>query len=459
VKSAVETLDATKVKLTVEVTAADLAPALKSAYAQIAKDLTVPGFRKGKVPPRIIEQRIGFPAVLDYALQTHLSEWYGQAVEQARVRPLGRAEIDVTDQPDAANRDKDLVFTAEVEIRPEIDLPDLADLTLTVPAVEVSQADVDLGIESLRERFATLLTVDRPAAEGDFVTLDLKASIGEEEVDSVAGVSYQVGAGTMLDGLDEALDGLSAGEVTTFEAPLAGGAHEGTPALVEVRIEAVKERELPAVDEEFAELASAMDSVEELREDMARRLGQVKRMQQLGQAREALVRRLAEEVEIPVPAGILGEMMRQEAGEEPDEAVKSEIEDRVSRRNRDDLLLDALAEKVDVKVSQADLVQFMLSAAQSIGADPSEFVESAQASGRMPTYIAEVARSKAIDLAMAQTRVVDEAGEPVDLVAIAAEAAPEPYDPDADIEFDDDLDSDDEIDLDDEAAADEEAGS
>jgi trigger factor len=434
VKSAVETLEPTKVKLTVEVSEQEVAAALKVAYREIAKQINVPGFRRGKVPDRIIDQRVGFSEVLDFAVNESLNQWYGQAVKDCQLHPLDRPVVDVVERPESPGQAVGLTFTATVEIRPTLDLPDLSSLKITIPTATVTDEDVENGLTSLRERFATLRGVDRPAGDNDFVSIDLRATIGDKEIDSVSGVSYQIGSQTMLDGLDEALNGLSAGETTTFEAPLAGGEHEGEQGLVEVSVQSVKERELPELDDEFAELASSFDTVAELRQDMAKRLQSIKQMGQHARAQEGLVEALLEAVEIPVPAGVRASFLEQELAQAgPDaEERKAEIEAEVDRQLRTDLLLDTLAEKMSVEVSQNDLVQYMAGEAERLQMDPSEFVERVDSAGQIPRIVSSIARRKAVIMATAQAVVVDEAGVPFDAAAAL------PQDPDADIEFDDD---------------------
>jgi trigger factor len=263
VKSAVETLDPTKVKLTVEVDYDELMPSIDHAYKHIAEQVNVPGFRKGKVPPRIIEQRVGWGAVIEHAVNDALSGFYRQAANEASLRPLGQPEVDVTEVPAKAGEGQ-LKFTAEVEVRPEIELPQLDGLDVTVESTSVTDEDIAERLDALRERFGTLVGVDRPAVDGDYIVIDLKALIGDQEVDSVSGVSYQIGSGNMLEGLDEALTGLSAGETTTFRAPLAGGEHEGQEAEVTVTAQTVKQRDLPEPDDDFAQLASEFDTLDEL---------------------------------------------------------------------------------------------------------------------------------------------------------------------------------------------------
>ena len=274
-KSAVETLDATTVRLTVEVSHEELQPSIDHAFEHIGSEMVVPGFRKGKVPPRILEQRIGRDAIIEHAVNDAVPNFYRQAVTEADLRPLGQPEIDVTTVPGSDDPAGGLVFTARVEVRPKIDLPDLDTIELTVDEIEVTDDDVAERLDALRERFGTLVGVDRPAADGDFVVLDLRATIDDDEIDSVSGISYRVGSGDLLPGLDEALVGLSAGETTTFTAPLAGGEHAGKSAHVTVTATSVKERDLPTADDEFAELASEFDTLDELRVDLREQVAKV----------------------------------------------------------------------------------------------------------------------------------------------------------------------------------------
>ncbi|HEY0216644.1 MAG TPA: trigger factor, partial [Cellulomonas sp.] len=304
-KSAVETLDPTKVRLTVEVSYDELKPSIDHAYSHIAEQVNIPGFRKGKVPPRILDQRVGRPAVMEHAVNEGLSGFYAEAVRENKLRPLGQPEIDVTSVPGLVVGDTsgELVFTAEVEVRPEIEVPALDGLTVTVDGLDVTDEDVQGRLDSLRERFGTLVGVDRPAAEGDFAVIDLNATIDGEVVDTVSGVSYQIGSGNMLEGLDEALTDLSAGETTTFTTVLVGGEHAGEKAEVTVTATSVKQRELPEADDDFAQMASEFDTIDELLADVREQVGKTKGQNQAVQARDVLLEQLLAQVEIPVPAG------------------------------------------------------------------------------------------------------------------------------------------------------------
>lgn len=417
-KSAVETLDATTVKLTVEVSGEELKPSIDHAYKHIGSQVTVPGFRKGKVPARIIDQRVGRAAVIEHAVNDGMSGFYRQAVSEADIRPLGQPQIEVTALPALTEPDGGLEFTAQVEVRPEITLPDLSSITLTVDDIEVSEEDVDARLEALRERFGTLVGVDRPAAEGDYVVLDLVATIGEEQVDQVSGISYQIGSGNMLEGLDEALTGLSAGEDTTFETALAGGEHAGERAHVRVTATSVKVRELPAADDDFAQLASEFDTLAELREDLRTQASANRGTSQAIQARDRLLERLSEGVGVPVPQGIVeAEVHRhlESEGRLEDEEHRTEVTAQAREAVAKQILLDTLAEQLQVRVGQNELLEYLVSASRQYNMDPNTFIKTVDEQGQIPAMVAEVGRSKAVAVALRQVTVLDASGRPVDL--------------------------------------------
>ncbi|MBL8929484.1 MAG: trigger factor [Kineosporiaceae bacterium] len=415
-KSAVESLNPTRVKLTVEVPYEELAPSVDAAYKTISQQVNIPGFRKGKVPPRIIDQRIGRGAVLEEAVNHALPQFYAKAVQEVDVRPLGQPQVEVTDVP--AGTDGDLKFTVEVDVRPQIELPDLDALTVTVDDAEVTEADVDERVTSLRERFGTLLPADRAAVDGDFVTIDLTAAVDGEEIDSVKGISYQIGTGTMLEGMDEALIGLSAEETTSFDAPLAGGDRKGEIAHVTLTLQAVKERQLPELDDDFAQLASEFDTLDELREDLRSQAAQMKTFEQGVQARERLVEQLLETLDIPVPDGVIADEVHHHLegeGRLEDEEHRAEVEAEARKALRAQLLLDAIVEKEEVQVGQRELVEYLVQASQQYGMDPNEFMKAVGESGQVPAMVAEVARRKALAVVLSKAAVTDASGNAIDL--------------------------------------------
>lgn len=417
-KSAVETLDSTRVKLTVEVTFEELAPVIDHALAHIGEQIQVPGFRKGKVPGRIVEQRVGRAAVLEHAINDGMPDFYRQAIEQNDLRPLGQPEIEITKVPETTEVDDTLEFTAEVDVRPELELPKWDEITVKVDDIEVSEDAVQKRLDTLRERFGTLVGVDRPAADGDFVVIDLKGEAGGEEIDNVSGVSYQIGSGNMLEGLDEALTGLSAGETTTFEAPLAGGPQAGEVAQITVTAQSVKERDLPEADDDFAQLASEFDTLEELLADLREEAGRENVNQQAVQARDLLLDEIVAKVDVPVPPRMVEEEVYrhlENEGRLDDDEHRAEVEESAKEAFQRQILLDYVAETLDVQVGQQELIEFMVNAAGRMGTDPNEFIQTLDSQGQIPAVVGEVARNKALARALRYVNVVDESGNAVDL--------------------------------------------
>ncbi len=425
--SAVETLDATTVKITVMITEEELAPMLKHAYEHLGESISVPGFRKGKVPPKVLEQRIGRGAAIEHAVNDGIAEWYGAAIEEHTLRPLGQPEIDVVRIPGQVEGDEGLEFTATVDISPAITVPAPKSITVTIEAAAVDEADVDARLDSLRARFATLKGVDRPAADGDFVTLDLSAMLDGVEADAVQGTSYQVGSGSMLDGLDAVIVGLSAGEETSYEGPLAAGDHAGESALIRVKVTGVKERELPAADDEFAQLASEFDTIEELRADLREQVAKVQLNNQAVEARAALLEHLKNAVPFDVPARTIEREVHQHLESEgrlEDEEHRAEVTKEANEALRTQILLDQLAIDLGIKVEEYEILDFLVSMSRQYGMDPEEFIEQMRRANRIPSVVADVVRSKATAHALRQATVKDSKGKVIDLTdAIGSEAS------------------------------------
>ena len=429
-KISVRNLEPTKVKLTVTVEPEELNPYLDAARKEIAKQVNVPGFRKGHVPGKIIDQRIGFAAVAGEAVNDAVPELYSKALDEKKIRPMAQPEFDVQDVPQAANDDTKLKFTATVERRPDIELPEIDGLEIAIAKPEVKDEDVDKRLEALRQRFGTLVGVDRPATKGDFANIDLTAEIDGETVDSQEGVSYELGSNTMLDGLDEALDGLSAGEETTFEGTLEAGDHEGQKATVKVKVNSVKAEELPELDDEFASEASEFDTLDELKADIRKAAAQDAEGRQATEARDAFIAKLQEGLEIPVPKGVKSNMVAEQLkGMTPDpekatKEQKAQAEETVEKDLRDQMVLDALAEKLDVQVSQSDVFNFLASIAQQYGMDPNNFIQAIIKNGQLGSAVQEVGRSKGLLAGMRAVKFTAD-GEAVDLSNFLGEAAEE----------------------------------
>ncbi|HZK05440.1 MAG TPA: trigger factor [Actinomycetaceae bacterium] len=418
-KSAVEILETTRVKITVETPYDELKSGIDAAYRDIANQINVPGFRKGKVPARIIDQRVGRATVIEQALNEALPGLYRDAVADTGIKALGQPEISITEIPNVEGPlGGQLTFIAEVEVRPEMRIPPMSSIAIEVDSTEVTDDAVEERLTALRERFGTLVVVDRPIEDGDFVVIDLTATIDGEEVESVSGISYQVGSGSMIDGLDEALTGTAANEEQVFKASLAGGEHEGDDADVTVVATEVKERELPEADDEFAQLASEFDTIDELREDLRGAVARDAAQNQAMQAQGKLMEHLRENVEFPLPQGIIDAEVAahlQREGKAADDPHGDEVRESTRAMLRDQLLLDVITEQYAVQVGQDELLQFLFQTAQQYGMDPSEFIQSADQNGQIPVFLAEIARNKAVAIALRHVKVSDPSGAEIDL--------------------------------------------
>ncbi|MEJ5945202.1 trigger factor [Pseudokineococcus basanitobsidens] len=415
-KSAVETLTPTRVKLTVEVPLAELQPSLDKAYREIGQQVTVPGFRRGKVPPRIIDQRVGRGAVLQEAVNDAIPQLYSRAAQEQELRVLGQPQVEVTEIP--VDADTQLAFTAEVDVRPEISLPEYASIEVSVDDVEVSEEDVTTRLDALRARFGTLTGVDRPVRDGDHLSVDIRAEIDGEEIDTAEGISYEVGSGTMLDGTDEAVTGLQAGESATYASALAGGDRAGQEAQVTVTVQSVKERQLPEVDDDFAQMASEFDTAEELREDLREQARRAAVLEQGVQARDKVLDALREQVEVPVPEGLVeAEVHRhlESEGRLEDDEHRAEVTDQTRQALRTQLLLDAVVEAEQVQVSQEELVEYLVQTAPQMGMEPSAFAQAVQEAGQVQAMVSEVARRKGLAVVLEGATITDASGHRVDL--------------------------------------------
>ena len=422
-KTTAEKLTATRAKLSVEVTLDELEPYLKQAYKTISEQVSIPGFRKGKVPAPIIDQRVGREAVIQEAVNSSLDDFYQAALAESEERPMGRPTADVEQWPDAKDAASTLVLVFEVEVRPEFTLPKYDGLKLTVDNVEVDGDAVEAELTKLRERFGTLVTVDRPAKTGDFVELDLTATIDGNEVDQASGVSYEVGAGNLLAGTDEAVETLTAGETTNFTSQLLGGEFEGQDAEVELTLTAVKERELPEADDEFAQLASEFDTIAELRESLAEQVSKASVFAQGQQARDLFTSTLIEQAGIPVSEELVEEEVHRHLegeGRLEDDEHRAEVRKSSEEQIQLQLLLDAIVEAEGVTPTQNELSQYIFQSAQQYGMEPTQFLQAISQGNQMGVILGEVTRNKALAVALAKAEVVDKDGNAVDLSEFTA---------------------------------------
>jgi trigger factor len=433
VKSAVETVGPTRAKLTVEVPFEELKPSLDKAYKDIAQQINVPGFRRGKVPPMVIDRQVGRGAVLEQAINEVVPQKYVEALQTHDLQPVAQPEVEVTRIDD----NEAIEFTAEVDVRPEITVPDWHGLSAEVEDTTVSDDDVDEQVTALRERFGTLNDVDRPAADGDYVTIDLVATQNGEPVEGaeVSGMSYRVGRGGMLDGLDEALAGMSAGDDKTFDSALVGGDLVGEAVEVQVKVSAVQEQELPELDDEFAQLASEFDTADELTEDVRSRLGNGKRLEQAAAARDAVLEKLLDQIDVPLPETMVADELTERRSTveqqlayagitlekylEDEGLTQEEFEADLERRVRDavaaQFVLDKVASELELGVDQQELTEHMVRRAQQSGQDPQEFANHMFEHNHIPELVAEIRRGKALAQIVESATVTDGSGTVVDL--------------------------------------------
>jgi trigger factor len=433
VKSTVETLSSTRVRLAIEVPFAELESSLKKAYREIGSQVTIPGFRRGKVPSAVVDQRVGRGTVLNEAVQDAIPTQFLAAVREHEVKTLGRPEVEITEFTDGAP----LKFTAEVDVRPEITLPKLDEIEVTVDDVQIGDQEIDEQLSGLRDRFSTLKTVERAAGNGDYVQLDLAATVDGEEVSggTATNVSHEVGSGQLLPGLDEVLVGMSADESTTFTTQLVGGEYAGRDAEVAVTVRTVKEKQLPELDDDFAQLASEFDTLDELRDDLRTRLLRVKRVEQLYDARDKALKALVEASDVPAPEGIVRDEVEQrkdamndqlqrigasmdeylQAEGKTQEEVDNELSEAAVEGVRIQLVLDTLADAEQLQVSDDEFGHEIVHRAQRAGVPPQQYYDQLIQAGMAAAVFGDVRRGKALSLVMEQVKISDSAGNPLSL--------------------------------------------
>ena len=451
-QSSVETLSPTRVKLTVEAPFDELKPELDKAYKSIGSQVKVQGFRPGKVPPRILDQRVGRGVVLEEALNTAIPRLYGEAVEHEKVVPVNSPDIEVTELDDPVK----LSFTAEVDVRPDFELPAFDSLSVTVDDVVVAESDIDEQLDGLRERFASLSPVERAAVDGDYVSLDLAATVDGAEVPggTAQGLSYEVGSGTLLDGIDEAVRGASAGDARTFQTQLVAGDLEGKTADVAVTVRSVNERVLPTADDEWAQTVAGFETLAQLRDDIRVRVDRVKRLEQGVQARDKVLEALLAAVELPLPtsvveaelawrtqttdtqlaqAGQTKEAFLAEAGKTAEE-WEAELRSGAEEAVKQQLVLDAVADAEELQISDAELNDQLIRRAARAGLAPQEYANRLVAQGAVQGLVAEVRRGKALATVMESATIKDASGNDVDLEQLRDDMGS----PEAEVETDDD---------------------
>jgi len=423
VKSAVEKLSPTRVKLSIEVNFEELEPYIVGAYKTLGERINIPGFRKGKIPTAMIDQRVGRPAVLDEAINSGLSPFYSAALKEENVFVIGRPTIEIKELVD---REK-FSFTAEVDVRPELALPNFSEITLTVDDVVVSDDEVAEQVDALRARFGTLTTVEKTIENGDFVSIDLVATVDGKEVDggTANDISYEVGTNRMVDGLDEALAGLKAGESKRFDTKLVGQKDDEKGA-VDVTVKAVKHRDLPELNDEFAKLASEFETLAELRADVQTRLERVKHLEQGAHARDLLVEKLQADVEIPLPANVIEDEVNdhlEKEGRLEDAIHRAEVTEEVTKSLTQEILFDSIVQAEQVSVNENELTEYLVRASSRYGMTPDQFIKEVSEAGQITTMVAEVSRAKALAGVLARVKVVTKSGKVVNLEELAPKPA------------------------------------
>jgi len=440
--STVEKLSSTRAKLTIEVPFSDLTPAIRKAYRDLASQVSIPGFRKGHVPDKMIDARVGRGMVLSEAVNAMLPDIYAQAIEEHNLTPLGRPEIEMTKLEDGES----VEFTAEVDILPDFDMPDFSTISVTVDAIEDLDKAVDGRIDILRERFAQVTDVERASQAGDQVRIDLVGKQNGELLPDAAaeGLTYVIGSGGMLEGLDEAVTGCVAGDERTFQSTLAGGDHEGELADITVTVTAVQERTLPEVDDDFAQLVSQFDTVDEMRDDLKKAVERMAAFDQLAAARTKVVDELIQATTFEIPTELVDEEVRSRVAQITDQlkAAGATIEDyltrmadpeistpeefensirtSVERGIRAEILLGRVAEEVKVAVNQQDLTNFIFQKAQENGTSPEQEIQHMQSHDHLTEWMSQIRQSKALDSIVAQATVTDSNGATVDVASLLA---------------------------------------
>ena len=431
-KSTVEKLSPTRVRINVEVPFAELKADFDRAYKQLAQQVRLPGFRPGKAPAKLLEARVGRAAVLEQVVNDALPARYSEAVATGELRPLGQPDIEVTKIEDG----EELVFTAEVDVRPDIDLPDLGELKISVDPIEISDEEVEAELDGLRARFGTLKSVERPAQTGDFVSIDLAATVDGEDVPDgrTEGLSHEIGSGQLIDGLDEAIVGLREGESATFTTALLAGEHAGRDAEVTVTVKSIKERELPEPDDEFAQLASEFDTVTQLRDNLTEQVRRVKRIHQAEKIRDQALETLLELVEVPLPQAIVAAQVDTalhnaihpldhddakfaealEAQGSSREKFDTENREAAEKAVKTQLLMDAISDELQIQVGENDLSERLVLMSRQYGVEPQQLVQLLQQNNQLPAVFADVRRGLAVAAVVEAATVTDTDGNVVD---------------------------------------------
>lgn len=431
-QTTLESTDKHKVKLTVEVEPERFGRDLERAYRKVAEQVKIPGFRKGKAPRPIIDAQVGRDVVLTEFLEEAVPRYYREALREHELAPIAQPDIDL----EQLEEGKPFVFTATVEIRPRLQLTeaDYKGIRVERPSTQVSEEEVERFLDALRERFAELETVQRPAATGDYVLIDLRATIHDEEVPEAtrSDFLYEVGAGEFTGTLDAQLVGKRAGEILKFNATLDDrfGERAGQEVTFQVLLKEVRGKKLPAADDEFAKTASEFDTIEELRAALREQLAANKEREADAEVRDRVLRALVEATEVDLPETLVEEETEHRVHHARERAeqlglplerllelqgtdelrFRAEAREHAVRAITADLVLEAVARAEDIQVTAEELAQEIGRLAQALGRDPREVAETLEQGGQVVALAGDIIRSKALDVLVEHAEIVPEDG-------------------------------------------------
>jgi trigger factor len=432
-KASVEPLEGNKVKLSVEVDEQEFERALDQAFRKIAREVRIPGFRPGKAPRRVLEARLGKDAARTEALRDSLPDYYAQAIREQDLDAIAPPEIDIT----AGEESGPVTFDAVVEVRPQITVPGYGGLRVTVPNPAVTDEDISGQVDRLRGNFGTLETVTRPARDGDYLTVDLKATEGENVLHETTDELYELGSGSIMPKVDEELQGARAGDILRFSAEMPG--HEGHDHEIPiisftVLVKEVKEKILPELTDDWASEASEFDTVDELREDIAKRIRVVKAVRAQMTLRNGVVDALIELVEDDIPEALvnselsrrihdLGHRLEEQgatiaqyiqATGQTEDAVLEELRVSATQAVKADLALRAVAEAEDLEVTDDDLDTEIERLAERTRMKPKDVLRQLERADQLPAVRSDIKKAKALEWLVEHAELVDEEGHPVD---------------------------------------------
>ena len=416
-RSTLETVEPTKVRINVVVEPDELGPAIDRTARRLSREVRVPGFRKGKVPRQVIEARIGRDALLAEAIeQEAVPEFYAKAIEELGVQPLSRAQVEPPDYTDG----EPLSFSATIEVMPDLDLPPYRGIEVERPSLEVTDEHVDAQLERLRERFAQLEVIGRPLAKGDFAQIDLRATHHTEEIPELTRTDflYEVGSGTVVPELDNELEDKRKGDILRFNATLpeeAGEGLAGREITFQVLVKEAKAKVLPKLDDDFAQEASEFDTLEELRADLRQRLEEAAEAQRASELETRVLQAYLDQAEVPVPESMVHDELHYRAnrfaqqltmmgtnldqylqalGQTADD-VEADLRAQSERAVRAQLVLEAIAQAEGFEATDEEIEAELRRQAQRVGRDPEE-VRRALADGRIGVIAGDILRSKAL---------------------------------------------------------------